>query len=87
MSVPVMAHTVEIEDAVPNTSASQPSFTANVNGVHTPPATGLITVAQSPAGTSVTNTTRTSTASSTFLGAMKVLNGWNGVRNPDNKFS
>lgn len=87
MSIPVMAHTVEIEDAVPNTGGSTPSLTANTNGVHTPPATGSILVAQSPAGTSVTNTTRTSMASSTYMGAMKVLGGWNGVRNPDNKFS
>lgn len=72
MSVPVMAHTVEIEDSVPNTAGSTPSLTANTNGVHTPPATGGISVPQSPAGTSTTNTGRTTTATQTMLGKMVI---------------
>lgn len=87
MSVPVMACTVEVEDSVPNLSASVPSLTANNNGVNTPPATGGITVAQSPSGAVVTNTGRTVSASAAFMSSMKVLNQWNGVRNPDNKFA
>lgn len=87
MSVPVMACTVEVEDAVPNTVGSTPNFIANTNGVHTPPLPGAITVAQSPSGTSVTNTNRTLSGTAAFLGGMKVLGQWNGVRSPDNKFT
>ena len=54
MSTPATAVEVKLSEAVPNLTASEPSLTSNPNPLNTPPATGLITVAQSPSG-SVTN--------------------------------
>lgn len=84
MSVPAMAVSVTLSKAVPNTNASQPSLTSNANPLDTPPATGLITVPQSPSGAITTNTGRTLEATTSFLKQMNVLNGWNGVRTPTN---
>ena len=54
--------------AVPNNAAAIPSYGINPAGViNTPPATGNITVAQDPAGTSVTNTGRTQGATAVFM--------------------
>ena len=70
MPTSVMAVTVSVSDAVPNLSASQPSYTNNTaNVIDTPPATGAITYPQSPLGTSVTNTTRTTEATQTYMAA------------------
>ena len=52
MSVPAMAAEVAAARAVPNVNASQPSLTNNSNPLDTPPATGLITVPNSPQGAS-----------------------------------
>lgn len=90
MSVPAMAAEVYFSDAVPNTTASQPSLTANNNPLNTPPSPGAISVPQSPSGTSVTNTGRSAVASQTMAAAGLTgnpLRGWNGVLNPNNKFS
>lgn len=54
MSVPAMAAEVSAADAVPNTSAARPSYTANPNPLNTPPSPGLITSPQSPKGSSDT---------------------------------
>lgn len=68
MPVASTATEVFIAAAVPNTSAAQPSLMdGNNNLANTPPAPGAITVPQSPAGTSVTNTTRTRGATAAFL--------------------
>lgn len=86
MSVPAMAFEVSVADAVPNTSASQPSLTANPNPLNTPPSTGALAPPQSPSGAVVTNTNRSSLATSTYTAKLNPagIAGWNGVRTPTN---
>ena len=67
MSVPAMAHEVEIADAVPTTVGNTPGLVANPNPLNTPPATGLLAPPQSPSGVITTNTGRTAMAMQTFL--------------------
>lgn len=65
-----MANEVFIGEVVPNLNASSP--TAELQPLvlaNTPPATGGITVAQSPSGTSVTNTGRTKEATASYMTA------------------
>ena len=85
MSVSAMAAEVFFSEAVPNTTASKPSFTVNNNPSHTPQATGGITVPQSPAGTSTTNTGRNKSASGNAFQNGHSLKGWDGVRTPGNR--
>jgi len=76
MSTPAMATEVFIAEAVPNTAASQPQLMdGNTNLANTPQATGLITVPQSPSGTSTTNTGRALEATATYLASkLNILN-------------
>jgi len=75
MSVPAMAHEVSLADAVPNTSASKPSLTANTNPLNTPGATGLLAPPQSPSGAVSTNVNRSATSSKTYLATkLNILN-------------
>lgn len=92
MSISATATEVFIAEAIPNTSASQPSLTKNSNPLNTPPSTGAITVPNSPKGTSdtahgfttsydyVNNTSNTQA----MMKSLNTLNGWNGVRVPQN---
>lgn len=74
-NVPAMACEVSVSDAVPNTAAQVPSFTANNQPLNTPPSPGLITVPQSPSGAVVTNTTRTTEATQTYMArSLNILN-------------
>ena len=84
MSVPSMAAEVLAAEAVPKTTGTVPGLTANANPLNTPPSPGAISVPQSPAGTSVTNTGRTAMATRTYVGNLNPLRGWNGVRTPTN---
>lgn len=84
MPVPAMAAEVFFADAVPNTQGTTPSLTANTNPTNTPPAPGALAPPQSPAGTSVTNTGRTQSATSAAIANAHPLRGWNGVRTPAN---
>lgn len=62
--------------ALPNNVVASSSFVQNPSNVtHIPPVTGIITVAQSPAGTSNTNTGRNNTATVSFM--TKSLNALN----------
>jgi hypothetical protein len=63
---------VFLSQAVPNTGASEPSLEANTNVTNTPPATGLITVPNTPLNTPTTNTGRTTTATQAFLSRMPI---------------
>ena len=75
MSVPAMAAEVSVADAVPTTVGSTPGYTANVNPLHTPQATGQIVVAHSPLNTPTTNTGRSTSAINTHLSTkMNILN-------------
>lgn len=75
MPVPAMAAEVFFADAVPNTSASVPSYTSNAtNVVNTPQATGAISVPQSPSGAVVTNTGRSNHATRTYMAQLNALN-------------
>lgn len=71
-----MAVTVSASDAVPDLTAARPSYkNASSTVQDIPPATGNISVAQSPKGTSVTNTGRTAEATATFLATkLNILN-------------
>jgi hypothetical protein len=71
-----MATEVFLAEAVPNPSASQPSLTnGNANLANTPPATGAITVPQSPSGAVVTNTGRSTEATYTYMAtSLNILN-------------
>jgi len=75
-----MANEVFHAEAVPNTSGAV-GFSANPSGVsNVPQATGLITYPQSPSGTSVTNTTRTLSATQAYMAAK--LNAQNQSTSP-----
>lgn len=67
MSVPGMAVEVTNSRVVPNVNAARPSYTTNANPLNTPPATGGITVAQSPSGAIVTNTGRSNSATHAYF--------------------
>lgn len=58
--------------AYPTTASPLPGYTANNSLIDSPPVTGAITVPQSPAGTSVTNTGRSTTATQTYLSQFKI---------------
>ena len=68
-STAVMAMAVYLGEKVPNTLSSSPSLTANSGITNTPPATGGITVPQSPSGAVVTNTGRTLSATQSYMAA------------------
>lgn len=51
----------------PTAVAPLPGYTTNANPLDTPPVTGNLAPPQSPAGTSVTNTGRSRTATQTYL--------------------
>lgn len=78
MSISGMAAECDLGQAVPNTTASQPSFTNNTTGlpiVNTPPATGIIAPPQSPLNTPTPNTGRSVEATATYMAAsLNILN-------------
>src|SRR4051812_45183914 len=71
MTLPALAHTIFIGDAVPDTTAASPRLKSGIaNLVDTPGATGLLTNSGAPAGTLITNTGRSAMATQTYVTAL-----------------
>ena len=75
MTLPAMAVEIYLAEAVPNTSASQPSLMdGNNNLANTPAATGALAPPQSPSGAVVTNTGRTQSATAAYFSTLPYKN-------------